>query len=74
MTHAEDLIRILRILEGAPIGGMSIDDIQQVTKDSSDPWSYRTINGLLCALGHQITHEKVRIKTGKVTRFKLKGI
>lgn len=71
-THQDDLERMLRILADAPAGGISIEEIQKVTAATGETWSFRTINGLLCDLMSQVAHEKIRTRTGKVTKYSLK--
>ena len=73
-TRQDDMITLIRILSDAPTGGLSIAEIQEKTKALCDTWSYRTINDLLCGLGSsKIQHEKVRTKTGKVTKYQLRS-
>ncbi|SIO37731.1 hypothetical protein SAMN05444166_4213 [Singulisphaera sp. GP187] len=71
-THQDDLARMLRILSDAPTEGMSIEEIQDLTATTDDPWSQRTINSLLCDLGRQVSNEKVRSKSGKATKYSIR--
>ena len=68
-----DIATLTKILEASPAGGMSIDDIQIAVGRIGESWTYRTINNLLCDLGNRIKHEKVRLKSGKITKYQLRS-
>ena len=70
-THADDCERLLLILADAPAEGLSIEEIQGGAP-KGDPWSFRTINGLLCDLRPQVGFAKVSVRGRKVTKFFLK--
>lgn len=71
-TYSDDCERLIRILSDAPTGGLSMDEIYAITTASDDPWSYRTINRLLCDLSSQVSHAKVRVKHASVVKYDLK--
>lgn len=72
-TLADDCARIIRLLADAPIEGLSLDEIQIRTgNDGHERWSLRTINSVLCSLGNQVTHSKLRTRNGKVTKYQLR--
>lgn len=66
-TLADDCETVLRHLVEAPEVGLSQDDLVRLTG-----WSYRAVNSVLCDLMPQIKSHKVRERTGKVTRYKLR--
>lgn len=69
----DDYSRLIMILAAAPHGGISLDEIQQATI-TGEKWSLRTINDLLCGLGNNmVAHEKIRTKSGKVTKYSLRS-
>lgn len=68
-----DLLTLVKILEAAPVGGLSIEDISVEVAKRKDSWTYRTINDLLCGLGGKVQHEKIRLKSGKVTKYQLRS-
>lgn len=74
-TLEEDLIRLIDILASDfGKGGLSIEEIQQITIRTGEAWSLRTINALLCDLGNcRVKHEKVKAPRGKVTKYTLRG-
>jgi hypothetical protein len=75
-TLADDCVRMVRILEDAPLEGYSLDEIRSKTLGTADPWSLHTVNAILCELRMRqgaVSCEKVRRKTGKVTLYKLKA-
>ena len=70
----ESDLRTLRvILAGAPEDGFSIAEIAVEITKRNDSWTYRTINALLCELGHAIRHEKIKSNRGKVTTYRLRN-
>ncbi len=73
-TRQDDLLTLIRILAEAPMGGRSIAEIQEATTARGDTWSFRTINDLLCGLVDRVKHEKVRVKSGKVTKYQLRSM
>lgn len=70
-THADDCERMLRILSDAPSGGLTMDEIQDVTH-AGETWSLSTINYVLCAIRPQIVVEKVRVRGKKLTKYSIK--
>ena len=73
-THADDCMRLLRILADAPLGGLSLDQIQAATKSTGETWSLRTINDVLCAVRAQVVFGKVYVRgIGRVTKYELKS-
>lgn len=73
-THADDCERILRILMDAPPGGLSMEEILLATSQKGgEPWSFRTINGLLSDLSSQVEHAKVRVKSKNVIKYSIKN-
>lgn len=68
----EDIKRMSGILQSAPAGGLSLEEIQKVTEDG-EKLSFRTINDVLCQMGNRVKFEKVRVNQRRVTKYTLRS-
>jgi hypothetical protein len=71
-THEHDKDRMLVILANAPVGGLSLDEIQKAT-EVGEKWSLRTINTVLCDLGTRVSFTKIRVRHNKVTKYQIRS-
>lgn len=68
-----DLETLAEMLRNAGILGLSFPQIYDLAAAKGDPWSYRTINMLMCEMWGETLHRKVKVKKGgKVTTYYLK--
>lgn len=72
-AHEDDLIRLIKILTDAPVGGLSLEEVQDATTRTGEHWSLRTINDLMCELRPKVKCEKVKVGSKKVTRYTLRS-